>query len=102
MSVAPITHYSSVNAHVLSGGHWLPKAMLRVGEHAAETTDFRFYLNIPQFQFQVASELSDIPSAENHSIVTLMIEIDPGLMMLFVLKTEIAGTAGNFGHQKRS
>jgi hypothetical protein len=95
MSVATASYYPSVTADVVSGGYWLPPALPATVPHVAETQEPMLGLEVPGFDFYFGTALSDMHVNKDYSVVTVEALLDPGLVMLVTLKTQVVDDAGN-------
>jgi hypothetical protein len=95
MSVATASHYPSVTANVVAGDHWLPPTLAVTVPPVAETQEPMLGIEVPGFDFYLETVLSDMHTTDDYRVVTVEAILEPGLVMLVTLKTQVADDAGN-------
>jgi hypothetical protein len=95
MSVAATSSYPSVIAGILSGSQWLPPASIAVAPAPAGENVFQFNIGFPEIGVSFWTELSQVETNADYTVVTAGAFIDPGAMIFITLHNEITDGAGN-------
>lgn len=95
MSVAAASYYPSVTADVVSGNSWLPPARSVTNRLVAESQNAMLLIEVPEFDFSFGTPLINLQTKEDYSVVKLEALLDPGLVVLLILRTQVADDAGN-------